>query len=209
MLDLLFLAFQPLGAILASIASLIFELVVHLLATVLMSSWLSTRTHGLKRAAHVVGALAGLHLLSPILLAFFSIDQTLILSWFYSGPTVVASALVLLFASFIPPAVDLARQRQAASSHEPIPVNAEQGKDLPSALLATLTYLLALAIVLGGLSLWASQHERASLREKLCLAASEQLGPTWRERGETALKITEGVLNYDLRDDLPCPPVRP
>lgn len=186
--------------ILVQIALFIIECMIHLVAIILRSSWITLHTRGLSRASNLICVLTSLHLLSALVLGIFS-GSSLILSPVYSKPALIFSFITLLTSALFPGALQLAQKYPGGSFDRKAARTSED-----SGLLVVLSYVIAICIVLGGISIWSSQQKRVTLREQMCIELNERVKPDWKERGSKALDWSEKLLNRDLRSKLPCQP---
>ena len=180
------------------IAAAIIEFIVHIVAHVLRSSWFACRTRGIRRVCYLVSALMGLHLLSALIFGLF-LDTDLILSALYSKLALIFSAILLVLSTLLPGAITLAEKYPGDSFDRR---TARQGQD--KGLLVLLSYIIAIAVVFAGLSIWSSQKKRISLSAQICIELSEHVEPHWKERGSKALNLSEILLHQDLSSKLPC-----
>jgi len=185
--------FVPLIELVVALAGMVLEVLIHLLAFALSFGWLAARSRGIARASYAVAALAAAHLFSALMIPVATDGATMLLSTLYSGPAILASLALLVIAATLPVAIGRATDPTPAAAETP-------AREAP----LWLAYVISASVVIGGLSLWASQSERREIRFDLCEAARKGVPSDWQERGTQALTLTERLLRRELSERLPC-----
>jgi len=189
---------EALGEALIAIFSAFLELLIHLIAAVLGSSFLAKHAKGMLRGLYLLCAIAAFHLFLGLTLPFITNFNDYLLSpifnrWMMLGSVIV---LVLAYATIVAIGIssDVTPEPDAGAGTEEVPIRAPMG----------LIYASAFIIVFGGFSILTTDHKRKTLKEELCLAATGKISPIWKDRGETALTLAEKYLKRDLHGKLPC-----
>jgi len=192
-----------LAEIAIAIAVAFVELLIYLLVAVFSSAYLARHSRGMKRALYGLASISAFHLFLGLTLPIIADFSVYILSPVFSGPIMVVTLVLLLVSIAGVVALDVASGRRAPVRVPSDDVDARIEKQKPQAPFF-LPYFLALAIVMGGLSIWVAQYERKTIRQTLCDAASEQISGDWKQRGETLFDLSDRYLKKDLRGAQPC-----
>lgn len=201
-LDFIAALLAPFFEIFATIILFFLDAIIQLIAALLGMSWAIAYERGLRRWSLVIATLAAVHILATLALAIIGERNTVLLSSLFSAPALIASILIFVLASFVPTALRLGATYEAG---QPLPSIRRHGKSgLRAAGANFLNYILAAAIVFGGLAIWSSTHERRSLREQLCAAAEGQVPEKWLDRGKNAANWLDRLSKVEINKMNPC-----
>lgn len=209
----------PLFELVAIILGAILHFILALVANLLGASFLMLHATGIKRFAYGLMALTSLHLLLGLFLPITNTAPTLMLSWFFSGPVLLASLGLLVVSALLPAAVTFTQPEaekpapQARPKAPPeVPMSQLQTSSISAAkelVTQGMAVVFGLVVLFGVLSLTSAQTERKSLRARLCDSAlqkyEDSVSPSWRARAQKALDFGEEKLGDRLISKYPCP----
>lgn len=186
---------EALGELAVAIFSAFLELLVHLIAAVLGSSFLAKHSKGMRRTFYIICAVSAFHLFLGLTLPILTDFNGYLLSPIFSGWAMLGAVVVLIVAFATITAINITDDAQAADDNTVAP---------PIVAPKLLIYVVAIIAVFGGASMLTVETKRTSLKDELCLAAAAKISPTWKDRGEGALALADKYLKRDLRGNLPC-----
>lgn len=187
---------EAIGEIFVAIASAFLELLVHLIAAVLGSSFLAKHSKGMLRTLYIICAISAFHLVLGLTLPMLTNFNDYLLSPFFSGWMMFGAVVILIVAFATITAINITDEAQssAANTDDIAPIEAPK----------LLIYVVAMIIVFGGFSMLSVETKRSSLKEELCQSAIGKISPAWKDRGQAALALAEKHLKRDLHGKLPC-----
>jgi len=191
------------AALVVAIAGAFLELLVHLLAIVMGSSFQAKHEKGVKRFFYAICAVTALHLFLGLTLPFVSGFEEFILSPLFNRWMMLGSVIILIIAYASALAVDLSDK--TAKSTAPVDGdNDDPNQKAPRKTPVLLIYFIAGVVVLGFMAIASSDHKRTTLREEICLSVTAKISPTWKDRGARAMELAEKYLHRDIEGKLPC-----
>jgi len=195
---------SALAEIVIAILAGFLELLIHLIAFTVSSSFLAAHFKGMKRAIYVIVAFSALILALGLLLPFATGYNGYLLSPIFSMWIMAVSLAILFISILFISAIEISAKREAqqeGNEEKPAPKN-----------LTLISYLLAIVILVGLFSIFSANQSRNSLKEELCAAASGKISLpsgkfslTWELRGEKGMALAEKYLGRDVSGKLPCP----
>lgn len=137
-----------LAELLLAIASFFLELTANVLAVTMSSTYMAKRSAGLRRVFYAVAVIAGIHLLSGLILGSFKTNSLLLLSILFSPWTMIASLFILFFSLLASASVDHSFAQQGNTTDTP--------KEVPFIVFQIASF----ALVIGAVSIYFAYEER-------------------------------------------------
>ena len=190
----------PLAELAIAIAVFILEVTALFLTFILGTSFAAKRARGLTRIAFSIAALAGVYLLTGFLRGFVPVLAQPGLDAFFSWPALGAAALIAFVFAIVPAAL---RQHRSEVAELKGATQTLDHADLAKPPLFVI-YLLAIAIVFGGLSIWSSTFKAPRLADRICLEIRARSGDGLKELTAKGIALVERLTKKELSDKFRC-----
>jgi len=142
--------------LLVTLATVLVEMTIHLLAGTFSATYFATRRRGLERICYALTAVLGVYLILGLMRGIIPVLATPILGAIYSLPSIIVAIIVFLFLLILPDAMreTSRRSNEATSDWKPV----------------ILSYVLAFVLVFGGLTIWTQTTRVPTMEERFCNA---------------------------------------